>query len=452
MVALLMVSLLTLPSLAAEVPYTFTIKVSDTEVEIGEKITVSLEIKNNSGKALEVFSMQDYVEFDMDYFVPIEGSLKVTNGFNATVQQDCIYVNRFSTKALTVSGSTVEVFSVELEALKVGNAEFGHSVAEMLGDKLVSYKTELVDADVEIKKGSGSTPIIPDDSDKLFNIDVPSRISHGDIAVSHVTAKKGTAVKIIVAPDADYELDELEVIRSDNRTVRLTDNGNGSWSFAMPGYDVEIYVSFKKIETDTPDTPDTPDDPTEPPVHECPSAVFTDLDVTQWYHEAVDYVIENKLMNGMSAEIFAPNGTTTRAMIATILWRQHGKPTVDGDIPFTDVKAGEWYADAVRWAAANGIVNGYGNGTFGPNDTITREQFATMLYRYEKAYGNKAANASDYKLNFTDADKVSDWALEAMRWCNKNGIINGMGDGVLLPQGNATRAQAAQMLMNYSKK
>ena len=187
-------------------------------------------------------------------------------------------------------------------------------------------------------------------------------------------------------------------------------------------------------------------------VTNCSSKAFTDLDTSLWYHEATDYVLENGLMNGVGNKLFDPNGTTSRAMIVTILWRLEGEPVVNYLMQFEDVAAETWYTEAVRWAASEGIVEGYSNTSFGPNDPITREQLATILYRYEQHKGGGFTGAWMFLLDYTDRDKVSDWAYEAMCWTTMHGVINGKGDGILDPKGDAKRCEAAQMLMNYLNK
>ena len=174
------------------------------------------------------------------------------------------------------------------------------------------------------------------------------------------------------------------------------------------------------------------------------SAGFSDVDSGAWYAGAVDYVREHGLMEGVGEGRFDPEGSLTRAMLVTVLWRQAGQPVVNYLMRFSDVDGGQWYTEAIRWATSRGIVGGYGNGMFGPNDNITREQLAVMLWRYA---GSPAA--TDKELHFTDVDKASGYALEALRWVVENGILNGYGDGRLGPRGQATRAQVAQMLKNY---
>ncbi|MBD5169927.1 MAG: leucine-rich repeat protein [Oscillibacter sp.] len=171
---------------------------------------------------------------------------------------------------------------------------------------------------------------------------------------------------------------------------------------------------------------------------------FSDAAEGAWYYDAVRFVNENGLMNGYSNGTFGPDNYLSRAMLAQILYNREGAPAVTGGSAFTDAAPGQWYTSAVAWAAANGIVGGYGDGRFGPNDNITREQLAVMLWRYA---GSPAAAGEE--LAFHDADRISGYALDAMRWAVENGILNGYGDGLLGPQGLATRAQVAQMLKNY---
>jgi len=171
-------------------------------------------------------------------------------------------------------------------------------------------------------------------------------------------------------------------------------------------------------------------------------ADFEDVADDAWYAEAVDTVVEAGLMNGVSATEFAPKATMTRAMLATILYRMAGEPAVEKAAEFKDVEAGKWYSDAIAWAAAEGIVNGYGDGLFGTNEAVTREQFVTMLYRF---YGEKAVEG--VKLDqFTDAAAVSAWAVDAIEWAVAEGIIEGNPDGTVNPKGTASRAEAAVML------
>ena len=205
----------------------------------------------------------------------------------------------------------------------------------------------------------------------------------------------------------------------------------------------------------TPVTPVTPT-PTEPPVEEepcdggedCPLSAFSDVDSDAWYHDGVHWALENSVMQGVGEGRFAPGEATTRAMLVTMLYRMEGEPETDYEMTFTDVEDGKWYTEAVRWAAANGIVNGYDAETFGPMNALTREQLAAILYRYAKYKGVDVSVGEDTNiLSYDDALDVSDWANAAMCWAVGAGVIQGTGASTLSPKASATRAQVATMLM-----
>lgn len=278
--------------------------------------------------------------------------------------------------------------------------------------------------------GSGSSTSTPS-----YSITTPS-VTGGTITISPKSATKGTVVTITAKPDSGYELVSLTIIDSSDKKIALTDQGNGRYTFTMPGDKVTVNAEFQPVSAST----------TEPTPENSWSNPFTDVAESSWYYEAVRYVSENGLMNGVSSTVFAPEANLSRAMLAQILYNKAGKPSVTANSTFTDVTSGEWYSDAVTWAAANNIVGGYGNGRFGPNDNITREQLAVMLWRYAR----EPATAIK-ELNFSDANEASGYALNALCWATENGIINGKGDNILDPKGFATRAQVAQMLMNYLK-
>ena len=180
----------------------------------------------------------------------------------------------------------------------------------------------------------------------------------------------------------------------------------------------------------------------------CPSSKFADVNTKEWYHPYVDYAVTHGLFGGTSANTFEPETAMTRAMLVTVLWRYEGQPKGYQNT-FSDVNAknGGWYIDAVAWAAANGVVNGVGNGKFDPEGKITREQMAAILFRYAQKKGIDTSKRGDLS-SFPDANKISGYAKEAVLWTVGEGIING-SDGKLLPQGNATRAQVATILMRY---
>ena len=183
----------------------------------------------------------------------------------------------------------------------------------------------------------------------------------------------------------------------------------------------------------------------------CPITPFTDADKNEWYHDGVHWALEKNIMNGTSDSTFEPMTSTTRAMIVTMLWRMEGSPQADGSVTFKDVPDGQWYTDAIRWAASNGIVTGYDSDTFGTNDSVTREQLATILYRSAQTKAQGFTGTWAFPLNFDDTDQVSEWADEAMHWMTMNGVIQGVSDKKLYPKSDAVRAQVATMLMRFSE-
>ena len=185
--------------------------------------------------------------------------------------------------------------------------------------------------------------------------------------------------------------------------------------------------------------------------HEPVDLPFNDVPEGYWAYDAIQYVYGEGLMAGTSGSTFNPEGTTTRGQIVTILWRLSGSPVVNYLMDFDDVDPAAYYAEAIRWATSEGIAGGYGGGVFGPDDPITREQLATMLWRYAQTEGYDVSIGEDTNiLSYTDVADLSEYAIPAMQWAVGAGIINGTGDGsTLSPQGQATRAQAAVMLMRF---
>lgn len=178
---------------------------------------------------------------------------------------------------------------------------------------------------------------------------------------------------------------------------------------------------------------------------------FTDVKAGDWYHDSVIYCADNGLMSGTGAATFSPDTITSREMIATVLWHVAGSPKVEYDMTYKDVPAGSGYADAIRWASKEGIVSGYNAETFGMGEPITREELAVMLYHYAQKQGKGFTEEWMFLLDAGDADKVSEWADEAMHWCVMNKIISGNASGMLSPQGQATRAETAAVLQHFNE-
>jgi len=268
------------------------------------------------------------------------------------------------------------------------------------------------------------------DNERTYAI-VTEDNGHGSVTVSADEASAGTRITVTVKPDAGYELDELTVTDAKNKDLKVTKRSETTYTFHMADSKVTVEASFTK--DGTVQKPDTR---------------FDDVAKSAWYYKAVEYVAENGIMSGVSAREFAPNAGFSRAMLAQTLYAMSGKPTVKAEGTFADVAANAWYADAVNWAAEQGYVSGVGDGKFAPDASITREQMALILYRYA---GSPDASGMVLR-EFADGDSVSAYAVDAIRWAVHEGLISGMENNTLAPQGTATRAQVAQILMNFHQK
>lgn len=267
-----------------------------------------------------------------------------------------------------------------------------------------------------------------------YTISVVDEIDNGSISVSPSQAKRGDIVTITVDPDEGYKLDTLTVTNRNGNRIATEKKSKTVYTFEMPSGRVSINATFIKIEEET--TQQTSGEP------------FADVSSRDWFYDAVQYVFENGLMGGTSETTFGPNQTTTRGMIVTILYRLENEPAVTGTTAFTDVAADQYYANAVTWAAQNGIVSGTTVTTFAPNNAITREQMAAILYRYAQFKGYDVLAKADLS-TYTDAVNINAYATDAMTWANCEQLITGTSATTLTPAGNATRAQVATILMRF---
>ena len=206
---------------------------------------------------------------------------------------------------------------------------------------------------------------------------------------------------------------------------------------------ITLYAKWEKVEEKPEEEPEETEEATEADIH------FVDVIKGDWFYDAVCYAVEHGIMNGVSKDFFAPGMSFTREMLAVVLYHMEGRPEIEGVSSFADVSDGMWYTDAILWAKENGIVAGYDNGTYGVGDTITREQFAAILYRYASLKGYDITQVGMVAREFLDYEQISDYAKPAVSWAVNAGIISGMGDGTLVPQGKTTRAEAATMLMHF---
>lgn len=314
----------------------------------------------------------------------------------------------------------------------------------------------------QLEKDDGST-YLPDDDERLFILHSDTKeegggsgssgggsgggsgssagtpvtvepVSHGKVTVTPQHAAQGSTVTITAEPEDGYRLQSLTVTDSQGKAIPVVKAADGTHTFTMPETDsVNVEAAF---------VPDIPCSTVEP---------FHDVDADAWYADAVQYVYERGLMQGTDAGLFSPEEPVNRGMVVTILYRLAGSPETDASMGFSDVEPDAYYADAVRWASSAGIVTGYSAAAFGPEDTITREQLAAMLYRYVCAQGISVFAEPLVPQAFTDVSSISDYAAEAMAWAVDAGLMAGMPDGRLAPDGSATRAQTAVILMRLDE-
>ena len=274
---------------------------------------------------------------------------------------------------------------------------------------------------VSVRSSGGTT---------TYPVQVEENSQNGGVQVSPKNAVPGTLVTVAPQPAPGYELATLTVLDQYGNEVDVNPLGNGNYSFKMPRSRVKVEATFYCTGSEL-----------------CPTHHLADVLVKAWYHDAVDYVVEHGIMTGTSGTTFEPNAPLSRAMVAQILYNLEGQPTVTGESTFTDSNT-HWAAKAIAWAQKTGVVSGYGNNTFRPNQAVTREELAQMLYNYAKVKGYDLTASGDLTA-FPDGSKVSVWAKTAMAWANGNQLINGFEDDTLRPGGNSTRAQAASILMNF---
>lgn len=313
----------------------------------------------------------------------------------------------------------------------------------------------------QLEKDDGST-YLPDDDERLFILHSDTEegggsgssgggsgggsgssagtpvtvepVSHGKVTVTPQHAAQGSTVTITAEPEDGYRLQSLTVTDSQGKAIPVVKAADGTYTFTMPETDsVNVKAAF---------VPDVPGSTVEP---------FHDVDADAWYADAVQYVYERGLMQGTDAGLFSPEEPVNRGMVVTILYRLAGSPETDASMGFSDVEPDAYYSDAVRWASSTGIVTGYSAAAFGPEDTITREQLAAMLYRYVCAQGISVFAEPLAPQAFTDVSSISDYAAEAMAWAVDAGLMAGMPDGRLAPDGSATRAQTAVILMRLDE-
>ena len=254
-----------------------------------------------------------------------------------------------------------------------------------------------------------------------YPVNTPDKTENGTVTVSTKNATSGSTVTITVKPDDGFKLDELTVIDKNGNELKLTDKGNGKYTFTMPASKVEVNAAFvKKVEI----------------------SPFSDVSTSAYYYEAVKWAQEKGITGGIGNGLFGPNQPCTRAQIVTFLWRAAGSPVVNYAMNMSDVPEGSYYAEAVRWALSEGITTGTTENTFSPDSECTRAQAVAFLFRYAVS---EAVTLQELVSGFSDADSVPGYALPAMNWALAEEIVQGNGSK-LMPNDSCTRAQIVTFL------
>lgn len=277
-------------------------------------------------------------------------------------------------------------------------------------DAMAEAITDAIDSLVRKPTSSGS-------SRPRYDVTTPSKPENGSVTVDPERARSGSRVTVTVTPDSGYKLGDLVVTDKDGKKLELTDKGNGQYTFTMPSGKVEVAAEFVK---------------------EVEVSPFADVATDAYYYDAVKWAVEKGVTNGVSETLFGPDQACTRAQIVTFLWRAAGSPEPKSGSTFADVAADAYYAKAVAWAVENGITKGTSETTFHPDETCTRAQGVTFLYR---ALGKLAAAQA----GFTDVAADSYYA-DAVNWAAENGVTNGISETLFGPDGSCTRAQIVTFL------
>lgn len=269
---------------------------------------------------------------------------------------------------------------------------------------------------------------------------------NGEVSVSDDWAYEDDKITLTITPDDGYEVDKIEIVddEGDKIDAKKVDDEDNKYTFRMANCDVTVTVTFKEEGKTTEDTDKEEDKDDE----ETTELNFTDVKESDWFYKGVAYVVDKGVMSGVSENQFDPSGKLTRAMLVQMLYNMESRPACDAENAFIDVPVGQWYTDAVIWANDEKIVSGMGDGLFAPNMEITREQMVVMLYNYAKYKGYDVTASADLS-KFADNASVSTWAQPAMQWAVAEGYISGMGDNQLAPQGTATRAEIASVIMRF---
>ncbi len=398
-----------------------TASYTEQTIKYGEKVT----LPTNPSKVGYTFDGWYNGDTPWDFETPVTGPMTLTahwtvSTYTITYELDG-GINAEDNPASYTYGTGVTSFAAPSKAGYTFKGWYDN--ADFSGEPVTSISADAHDNITLYAKWEYNYIYIP--TVPSYGVSAP-KAANGTVSVSPANAVKGSTVTVTVTPDKGYTLETLTVTDKDGNALSLTDKGGGKYTFTMPGSAVTVTATFME--------------------DNAMLNFFVDVPASAYYYDAVLWAAENGITGGTDAVHFSPDASCTRAQLVTFLWRAAGSPVVNYAMDFSDVSGDDYYAEAVRWAASLGIVGGYGDGSFGSGDTVTREQVAVMLYRFAKAQGKDVSVGEDTNiLSYTDALSISDYAFPAMQWACGAGVMQGT-DGSLLPQDACTRAQIVTLL------
>ena len=366
---------------------THTVKVSaDNCEEFNSNITITSDTATHTQTIAMTYLPADYTEVD--------AAIEKANALNKNDYKDFTAVES-AINAVTRDKNITEQAEVDAMAKAINDA---------------------INALVRRSSGGGS-------SSTTYPVNTPAKTENGTVTISPKNASKGSTITITVKPDNGYKLDDLTVKDKNGSELKLTDKGNGNYTFTMPASKVDISAAFAK---------------------EVEVSPFNDVSTSAYYYDAVKWAQEKGITGGIGDSLFGPEQSCTRAQIVTFLWRAAGSPEPKNANSFYDVSPDSYYAKAVAWAVENGITTGTGNGRFSPDDACTRAQIVTFLFR---ALGKQ----TDSRAEFSDV-RADSYYANAVTWAVENGVTNGIGNGLFGPDNNCTRAQIVTFLYRAYQK
>lgn len=416
--------------------------VKDTELTAGATVDNNVTLVVNPGVTL---SISENATLTNNGTIENKGEIKGEVTGEITEYYTVTFTSNKEIESVEVKdekGGTVEPNVEGKFVYSLADGKYTYTMETVRGTRTGSFTVDGEELTINERFSSGGSSHSYDGYITIINP------KNGEVTVSDDWAYEDDKITLTITPDDGYEVDKIEIVddEGDKITAKKVEDEDNKYTFRMANCDVTVTVTFKEEGKTTEDTDKEEDKDDE--TTETTKLNFTDVKETDWFFKGVEYVVDKDVMSGVSENQFDPSGKLTRAMLVQMLYNMESRPACDAENAFMDVPVGQWYTDAVIWANDAKIVSGMGEGLFAPNMEITREQMVAMLYNYAKYRGYDVTASADLSA-FADTASVSAWAQPAMQWAVAEGYISGMGDSQLAPQGTATRAEIASVIMRF---